>query len=217
MLQQPWHPRSPAPQTLPQTQRLRMLRVPRRPKAPLLPADKRQILVTALFFKSLLPSGACNHRCRLHPSKQTHSQRRASATHILFARYCPFLSAFSIVPATVVGQPFFLNTLTRLLPFLCFTSQSLPAPSVSLRPAASHPYSQPASLIIAGCFLFFSTCTSSALLSMKRQPIIILWRPFFGTCLPQTGLETCLIPVSPPLLASEAPASSSSPCPRRFR
>ncbi|RWV79969.1 hypothetical protein GW17_00058829 [Ensete ventricosum] len=36
---------------------------------------------------------------------------------------------------------------------------SLPAPSISLCPAASHPYPQLMSLIFVGCFLFFSICT----------------------------------------------------------
>ncbi|RRT50156.1 hypothetical protein B296_00051917 [Ensete ventricosum] len=116
-------------------------------------------------------------------------------------------------------QPFFLpcrssrpNTSTRLLPFLYFMSQPLPSPLVSLLPAASHPYSQLASLIIVGCFLFFSTCISRALLSVKRQPIIILWRPFFGACLPQTGPETSSVQVSPTALASHY--RSSLTCPR---
>ncbi|RWW49086.1 hypothetical protein BHE74_00044788 [Ensete ventricosum] len=92
------------------------------------------------------------NQCQLgNTAEKLHqAQRRASVAHLISAR-CPFPSVFSIAPATVVGQPFFLpcrnsrpNTSTRLLPFLYFTSQPLPSPSVSLLPAASHPYLQPA-------------------------------------------------------------------------
>ncbi|RRT33572.1 hypothetical protein B296_00054247 [Ensete ventricosum] len=63
-LRQHWHQRSPALQMLLQTQRLRMLQVLRWPRVPLLPADKQQILLTTLFFTTLLASGTYNQRCR---------------------------------------------------------------------------------------------------------------------------------------------------------
>ncbi|RRT33689.1 hypothetical protein B296_00052296 [Ensete ventricosum] len=49
----------------------------------------------------------------------------------------------------------------------------LPATSVSLSPTASHTYSQPASLLIAGCFLLFSTCSSRACITVCIDSILL--------------------------------------------
>ncbi|RWW38608.1 hypothetical protein BHE74_00056144, partial [Ensete ventricosum] len=82
-----------------------------------------------------------------------HSQRRASAAHLLSVAVAPL----PVAPFRRSYSASRRNTSTRLPPFLCFPSQLLPATSVSQSPVASHTYSQPTSLFIAGCFLFFSS------------------------------------------------------------
>ncbi|RWV99683.1 hypothetical protein GW17_00037402 [Ensete ventricosum] len=102
---------------------------------------------------------------RIHRNRVTITlQQRSSAAHLLSARCC--LSARCSFPSVLLH----LLQLSALLPQHIDTIAVLPLLHIAiatLRPAASHIYSKPASLIIVGCFLFFSTCTSSAFLSVK--------------------------------------------------
>ncbi|RZR73903.1 hypothetical protein BHM03_00029381 [Ensete ventricosum] len=129
-------------------------------------------------------------------------QRRASTAHLLSAAVAP-------LPATPFRRSYFasrrntstrltasrahlrlflLNTSTRLPPFLCFSLQLLPATSVSLSPTASHTYSQPASLFIAGCFLFFSSPNNRiAVLSTKQSILFSIFSIRTSSHSPRSG------------------------------
>ncbi|RZS09440.1 hypothetical protein BHM03_00040517, partial [Ensete ventricosum] len=127
--------------------------------------DRNRVTIT--LFPLILPLFCCDWPNNI----TTHSQRCASAAHLLSAATAPLLAApfrrsysasrrntsMRLTARRAHLRLFLLNISTRLSPFLCFPSQLLPATSVFLSPAESHTYSQPALLFIAGCFLFFSS------------------------------------------------------------
>ncbi|RRT38443.1 hypothetical protein B296_00056166 [Ensete ventricosum] len=203
LLPQPWHPffhrnRSPAKSRPP-------------PQSPTSPTLRH------IGTSDLRPCKRNTRECSRVPllPADTH-QRRASAAHLSAAAAplpaAPFRRSYSASSCNTSTRLtarrahlrlFHLNTSTRLPLFLCFLSQLLPATSVSLSLATSHTYSQPASLFIAGCFLFFSSPNNRISVLSTKQASFSLFSRY------ERVAARPVLDVVPPTPSSGYPLSSS--------